>query len=75
MTGPGPEINKEEHPSSPGKKQITYNSIPKNANLIDGSTNSSKRPIEKYDKRIADPTKAIFHIAYQEHQGENILTF
>ncbi|CAI4641556.1 BAQ_1a_G0037080.mRNA.1.CDS.1 [Saccharomyces cerevisiae] len=60
MTGPGPEINKEEHPSSPGKKQITYNSIPKNANLIDGSTNLSKRPIEKYDRRIADPTKSYF---------------
>ena len=60
MTASGPEFNKEDQLSSPGKKHIRNNSIPKNAKLIDGSNNASKRPVEKYDKRIIDTTKSYF---------------
>ncbi|CAI4046500.1 Far10p SKDI_12G2710 [Saccharomyces kudriavzevii IFO 1802] len=57
MTGSGPFLNNGEHPSSPDKQHIGNNSIPENTKPINGSNNSSKRPVEKHDKRITDSSK------------------
>ncbi|EJS42691.1 far10p [Saccharomyces arboricola H-6] len=59
MTGSRLEFSKEEHPSSPDKQYIRNSTIPKDVKLSNGSNGTSKRPVQKHDKRTSELAKNV----------------